>query len=75
MVCTRLVNHLIVNDVELDGDKLENMKHFMGLDFLTNELRLQIAKDLVASGNDSHKKLMNIQEVATVLLSSGGSWF
>ena len=75
VVCTRLVNHLIVNDVELDGDKLENMKHFMGLDFLTNELRLQIAKDLVASGNDSHKKLMNIQEVATVLLSSGGSWF
>ncbi len=75
VICTRLVNYLIVKDVNLEGESLENMKQFMGLDFLTNELRLQMAKDLVAGGNDTHKKLMHIKEVATVLLSSGGSWF
>lgn len=75
VVCTRLVNYLLVHDVELEGNSLENMKRFMGIDFLTNELRLQMAKDLNADGNESHKKLMHVPEVAMVLLSSGGSWF
>ncbi len=75
VICTRLVNYLIVKDVNLEGGSMENMKQFMSLEFLPNELRLQMAKDLVASGNDTNKKLVHIKEVATVLLSSGGSWF
>lgn len=75
VVVTRLTNFLIVNNVQLDGQALDNVRDFIQLDFLTNELRLQMAKDLVSSGNASCKKLLQLPEVARLLLSSGGSWF
>lgn len=75
VVCTRLTNYLIVNNVNLEDRQLDNMRQFLQLDFLTNELRLQMAKDLASSGNPSHKAVVQIPEVAMVLLQSGGSWF
>lgn len=75
VIVTRLTNYLIVKNVHLDGQSLDNVKDFLQLDFLTNELRLQMAKDLVSSGNASCKKLLQLPEVARLLLSTGGSWF
>ncbi len=74
VICTRLVNHLIVKNIELNGKAFDNVGKFLQLDFLTNELRLQMAKDLTASGNPSHKKLVAIPEIAMILLKSGGVW-
>lgn len=75
VVCTRLTNFLLVNNVNLEGRQMDNLKQFLQIDFLTNELRLQMAKDLASSGNPTHKAVVQIPEVAMVLLQSGGSWF
>lgn len=75
VICTRLTNFLLVNNVPLEGKQMDNMRQFLQLDFLTNELRLQMAKDLASSSNPTHKAVIQIPEVAMVLLNSGGSWF
>lgn len=74
VISTRLVNHLIVKGIDLEGKAFQNVSKFLQMDFLTNELRLQMAKDLTASGNPSHKKLVTVPEIAMILLKSGGTW-
>jgi len=65
-LCTRLVNYLVINDIKPDKDQLNNIKEFIKIDFIPNDIRLSMAQDLVSS---PHLKLiMADKEIGQLLL-------
>ncbi len=67
-VCTRLVNHLIRRKGKLSKRQLDNIKAFIKLDFMPNDIRLTMAQDLVASENAALKPIMADPAIAKLLL-------
>jgi hypothetical protein len=68
-LCTRMVNHLLVNDVHPSLIQAENIKAFMLLDFIPNDLRLAMAQDLMQA-NDDLKMLLADPELSLLLLEN-----
>jgi len=55
VICTRLVNYLNVSKQKFSKHQIDNVKAFLNMDFLPNDMRLIAAQDLVASENKSIK--------------------
>ncbi len=67
-ICTRLVNYLTQSRKDLTKEQLENVKAFIKLDFLPNDIRLTMAQDLVGSDNKSLQGIMDDPEIGMILL-------
>ncbi|VAW62215.1 ATPase [hydrothermal vent metagenome] len=68
-LCTRLLNYLVINNIKPDKNQLKNIKSFILLDFLPNDLRLITAQELVDSKNRHLKVIMKDKEIAFLLLA------
>ncbi len=69
VICMRLINFLIVNNVQLDKEQTENLKQFILLDFIPNDMRLFMAQELVNSSNNSLKTLLAVPEIGKLILA------
>jgi len=67
-LCTRLVNYLTVNNINPDKEQLNNIKAFLLLDLLPNDLRLITAQEIIDSKNKHLKVIMNDAKIAMLLL-------
>lgn len=69
VMMTRLTNHLINLKEDLSEKEFDNLKAFILLAFIPNDLRLAMAQELVNAPNKSLKKLYSIPAVAKLLLT------
>jgi len=69
VICTRLINYLIVNKIQLDKEATENLKQFILLELIPNDMRLFMAQELVNSSNPSLKRLLGIPEIGKLILT------
>lgn len=69
-LCTRLVNYLSVKKEQLDEASLENVKRFIKMEFLPNDIRLAMAQDLVTSPNQQLVAIMADPEISQILLEN-----
>lgn len=67
-LCTRLVNYLVIHKITPSKEQLENLKSFIKIDFIPNDIRLTMAQDLVSSGNSALKVIMGDPIIAQLLL-------
>jgi len=65
-LCTRLINHLRLNDITPSKSEVKNIQSFIKMDFLPNDLRLSFLQDVVAS--PKLKAIMADPDVAMLLL-------
>lgn len=65
-LCTRLVNYLVVNNINPSKEQLSNIKDFIKIDFIPNDIRLSMAQDLVSASN--LKGIMADPEIGKLLL-------
>jgi len=68
VVVTRLNNHLLARTAELTDREFENLRRFLLLEFLPNDLRLAMAQELTRSNRSGLKRLYAIPEVGQLLL-------
>jgi hypothetical protein len=66
-LCTRLVNYLVINNIKPNKEQLDNIKQFIKLDFIPNDIRLSMAQDLVSAPN--LKLIMADPEIGKLLLN------
>lgn len=69
-LCTRLVNHVARLPDPLDGPALANLARFVKLDFLPKDLRVGLARDLLATGRPETRALMADREVGKLIVQS-----
>ncbi|MDJ1494940.1 AAA family ATPase [Cytophagaceae bacterium DM2B3-1] len=67
-ICTRLINHLTIQNIKLKPEQVKNIQEFIKIDFLPNDLRLSLLQDLVQSPNSTLKMVMADPEVSRLLL-------
>lgn len=67
-ICTRLINHLTINDLKLSPPEIKNIQEFIKMDFLPNDLRLSLLQDLVQLPNATMKMVMADAEISLMLL-------
>ncbi|KXX70468.1 AAA family ATPase [Flammeovirga sp. SJP92] len=67
-ICTRMVNYLEINTKKLTKTQLDNLKQFIKLEFLPNDIRLTMLQDLMTSKNTSVKMVMADVEIGKMLL-------
>jgi hypothetical protein len=67
-LCTRLVNYLTINNIKPSKEQLDNIKEFIKIDFIPNDIRLSMAQDLVASSNPNLKIIMADPLIGKLLL-------
>ncbi|MDW7693305.1 AAA family ATPase [Flammeovirgaceae bacterium SG7u.111] len=68
VVMTRLTNFLIYNKEELDNKQFDNLKSFILLNFMPNDLRLAMAQELVQADRKDLKRLYTVPEVGKLIL-------
>ncbi len=68
-LCTRLVNHLALGHAKLDKQQLANVRDFIKMEFLPNDIRYTMAQDLVSSPNPHLKQIMADPLIAKLLLT------
>ncbi|MCP4131276.1 MAG: AAA family ATPase [bacterium] len=66
-LCTRLINYLMINNIKPTDKELDNIKQFLLLDFLPNDLRLTTARDMVSV--EKLKMIMTDKDIGKLLLS------
>ncbi len=66
---TRLVNYLIQHDIQPDSTQLGNIKSFLKIDFIPNDLRFGMARELM-DGNESLQAIMSDPELGNLLLEN-----
>ena len=69
VIVTRLVNVLILSKDKFDAKKIENIKKFLKMDFLPNDMRLIAGQDIAASNNTSLKAIFADAELGKILLA------
>jgi len=67
-LCTRLVNYLTVNQIKPSKYQLDNIKKFLLIDFIPNDLRLITAQEIIDSKNKHLKVIMSDAKIAMLLL-------
>jgi hypothetical protein len=65
-LCTRLVNYLTINNIKPEKEQLNNIKEFIKIDFIPNDIRLSMAQDLIGSGN--LKSIISDPEISKLIL-------
>jgi len=65
-LCTRLINHLLLNDISPTAEEVKNIQTFIKMDFLPNDLRLSLLQDVVSV--PKLKSVMADPDVALLLL-------
>jgi hypothetical protein len=68
-LCTRLVNYLLVHDKQPSSQQLNNIKSFMLMEFIPNDLRLGMAQDFM-KGNTAVKSVMADPELSMLMLEN-----
>lgn len=68
-LCTRLVNYLTVSQIKPNKSQFDNIKKFLLIDLLPNDLRLITAQEIIASKNKHLKAIMNDAKIAMLLLN------
>ncbi|HHG84033.1 MAG TPA: ATPase [Bacteroidetes bacterium] len=74
VLCTRLFNHLSVNNPQLTDGQTNNLADFLMMDFLPNDIRLNTLRDLANCNNDSVKKIVRRPDLGQMLLNATGQW-
>ncbi len=69
-ICTRLLQTLVDTTFQPNDLQLENLKAFIKLEFLPDDLRLSFAQDLVNSQNKSLKNILADAAIGRLILSS-----
>jgi hypothetical protein len=69
VILTRLTNYLIFSKSELTDKQFENLKKFIQLPTIPNDLRLAMAQEVVKSEKKSAKRLYAVPEVGKLLLT------
>jgi hypothetical protein len=69
VIMTRLTNYLLYKKEELSDKSFDNLKSFILLPFIPNDLRLSMAQDLVSSNKKDLKKLYSIPEIGKLILT------
>lgn len=67
-LATRLVNYLTLANRKFEVAELNNVKAFIKMKFLPNDIRLAMAQDLVTASNPVLKTIMADPEIAQILL-------
>lgn len=67
-LCTRLVNYMIINNIKAEKEHLNNIKEFIKIDFIPNDIRLSMAQDLIGSGNSNLKSILSDPEISKLIL-------
>ena len=68
-ICTRLIQTVDNQSLIINPLQLENLKSFIKLDFLPDDLRLTFAQDLVSSKNEDLKQILVDAEIGRLVLS------
>lgn len=68
-ICTRLIQTIDNKAFKINHLQLENLKSFIKLDFLPDDLRLTFAQDLVRSENEDLKQILTDSEIGRLVLS------
>ncbi len=69
VICTRLVHYLSVSKQKFDKKQIENIKKFLNMDFLPNDIRLVAAQDIVHSENKTvHQAIFTDPKLGELLL-------
>lgn len=67
---TRVAHYAALPDTQIDAEALANLKAFIKLDFLPNDLRLALIQDMVSSGRPPLMGLLADPEIAGQLLGN-----
>jgi hypothetical protein len=67
-ICTRLMQNVSDETLDFSDLQLENIKQFMKLNLLPNDLRLTLAQDLVQSKNKHLKKIIADPVIGKLIL-------
>jgi len=68
VITTRLINFLTVGQSKFKAAQLENIKKFLKMDFLPNDMRLIALRDLASSSNKSLSAITAEPELGQLLL-------
>jgi len=68
VITTRLVNYILLNQDKIKKEQIENIKNFLKMDFIPNDIRLLMSRDL-ASANAEIKKVFADADLSKILLS------
>lgn len=69
VITTRLVNYLTISKPTLTNPQIDNLRQFILLELIPNDMRLFLAQELIASGNSSLKRLMAVPEIGKLILT------
>lgn len=65
---TRMVNYLVLQPIQLSSQEIDNLKAFIKIDFIPNDIRLAMAQDIVASAKPALQHLFQDPEIGQLLL-------
>lgn len=68
VLITRLTNSLLYRHAKLTEDQFENLRRFLLLPFIPNDLRLRMAQELIKSEREDLQKLYAVPEIGRLLL-------
>lgn len=69
VIITRLTNYLLISNDEIKESQFNNLKNFILLPLIPNDLRLAMAQEIVNSSKKSLKKLYTVPEIGKLLLT------
>lgn len=69
VIMTRLTNHLIYMEEKLDNHMFDNLRQFILMEVIPNDLRLAMAQDLVKADRADLKRLYAVPEVGKLILA------
>lgn len=69
IIMTRLTNYLLYNKEEISNKAFDNLKSFILLPFIPNDLRLAMAQELVGYDKKELKKLYAVPEIGQLILA------
>ena len=72
ILCTRMTNHLLARQAPLSAKEVDQLRAFLLLDFIPNDLRLKMVQDLAGSEETAIQELLATPELANVLLLDMG---
>ena len=68
-VCTRLVNHISLLEKPLTEAQVHNLKRFMKISYLPNDLRFALARDLMSLPDPALKILVADPEIGSLYMN------
>ena len=69
-LCTRLTNYVAYQKVTLDTLAINNIKAFMKMELIPDDMRLAMAQELTRSSKRNLKKVFNDSELSILLLGA-----